>query len=219
MPSGQLWNYIHASNIWTEQVVSIYLGIHTHTYICKTKKLKAIKFFSLSFYCACVYVCACVCAPVCRHRHRHHDPHVEVSLPHSGVDSFLLPCGQGHWTPLIKLGGECLYPLSLLPALKLTFDQESSVSRQQLIGMVVDGWMYQPHKGDLSAGQLRLTSFMGAKELLLLCPYAITEGQCGQETSIINQRDVARHTFLRALVLAYLSQLCSSTDSTVFIVF
>lgn len=46
------------------------------------------------------------------------------------------------------------------------------------------------------------------------------EGQkCEQETSIINQRDVACHTFLRALVLAYLSQLCSSTDSKVFILF
>lgn len=97
-------------------------------------------------------------APVCRHRHRHHDPHVEISLQHSGVDSFLLLCGQGHWTPLIKLGGECLYLLSLLPALKLTFDQESSVSRQQLLAMVVDWWMHRPHKGDLSAGQLRLTS-------------------------------------------------------------
>lgn len=59
---------------------------------------------------------------------------------------------------------------------------------------------------------------MAAEELL--CPYAVTEGQkCGQETSVINQLDIAHHTFLRTLVLACLSQFRSSTDSKVFILF
>lgn len=124
----------------------IYIFRNTYTHICKTKRLKTIFFYIFSI----VYVCSCV--------------HAHVPWPTCGqsttfwVDSSLLLCGQGHWAPLIKLGGKCLYPLSLLLALKQTLDQEPFVSCQQLSPVAVDWWIYQLHKWDLSVDRLRLTS-------------------------------------------------------------
>lgn len=170
--------------------------MHTQIYI---KKLKKYLTFSL-----CVYVCVSVCMLM------HHDLHVEVTLQHSRVDSFLLPCvlgGEGHWTQTIKLGGKYLYPLSLLLALKQAFGQETFVSCQQVSPSVVGSWVYLLHqwsKSVLACIRVFFQRTQGSAAALTLCCH--WRAEMLQRTSIIT---------LTSHITPYLGASCLGPFSSV----